>query len=139
MKKTALCLVAAYLAVMTSIWTVRSATSDGRWYGTMSMVLIGFAIVIAVAIAQVGPKDTQVGFKETEEVNQTKGLHHLVEVITGVFIASILLASALTHASPGVGAVGSLGSLLADIGSIILPVVGKYATMMNLDEVITKN
>jgi hypothetical protein len=134
LKKTALCLIAAYLAVMISIWSVKSATSDGRWYSTMFMMLIGFAIVIAVVIAQVGPKDAQVGPTETKDVNQTRGLHHLVGAITGVFIASIFLASALTHASPGVGAVGSLGSLLAGIGSMIFPVVGKYATMMQLDE-----
>lgn len=125
MKKSVLYLAFVYLAAMISIWTVKSATPDGRWYATMLMVLIGFAIVVAVAIVQVGPK-------ETRDANPTKGPHHLFGAMTGVFIASILLASAFTHARPGVGPVGSLGSLLGSIGSAIFPVVGKYATMMQL-------
>lgn len=113
-----------FALAMLPAWAVNSAMENSRLGWMVSVLLLGFASLIAgftvKTIARQPPSPTNV---------HTARYRPMLATTFGVCTtAAILLSTAFTYAEPGEGTLGNLASLVSDVGSWLFPVVARYAT-----------
>ncbi|MDI6024854.1 hypothetical protein QBK99_01335 [Corticibacterium sp. UT-5YL-CI-8] len=118
--------VVAYLAVLTSIWTVNSASEQARWLATSFMIFIAFIVYIGAAASSLAPKNPRL------ETFPTKS--YFTFISASIFILKLLLATAFTYANLDSNFIGSFASYTASFGAALFPFIGKFETVQGISE-----
>jgi hypothetical protein len=116
---------AAFGFALMPAWAVKSAPTEERIGWAVCWLILSFASLMATVIVRSSgstlPKPGQF---------ELRYRFYLAGAVGITFLVATLVAVAVTYAQPGVGLVGDLELLISNLGSLVFPVVAKYATAM---------
>lgn len=124
MRKTVIYGLVWFAALQLPIWTVRDASTDGRWFASF------FLTVICFLMSTLGALGSLSGTHVKPQVKY-KPIPYLPEISLFVFIACSITCSLLTYVDDSI-ILSETGSMISAIGSYTLPFVDKYETVMHL-------